>query len=721
MKAKVIILTLALGVSTCLLRAQDGNPPRGEQRPPPREGGVERDGNRPENSGTLTDAQKEQVKAILSKYDANTLTADQAKAIHEAFRQAGLRGGPVMADTIKSAGFDPDKLRDLAPPPGREGGRDRRLQRSADHRDQGDGAPAERLGDGQQGRYTITQAISDRAQLSTIAFSGLAFLTGDFGAATFMPPGKVCDYFGFQYMRDIDAAGKGHNPMFLTRVASDVLHILNDKQRQLFADLAAGQAPQFEQLALKRMPLIEAFQREKDASIPTGSTGLNCEAVTRYVGDFYVFDAELSYRRAQVFGQVLASLSAEQKAAFAKMKFGDFNTWPDLDERDALKCPNPGTSRFFPVAYMTYASEFFSWYAGSEEADTYFCPERHGTYFGSFYMKDMPAMGKRNYDISTSVTGDSGEEFLNLLTAEQRGNITSITDRQRKLLAEAVEVRQAVSVELRKILSGGQAEKAKVLALGRRYGELDGEMSWIYATAFAKVGRTLTAEQRAACSKLRNLEGCRSAPAYLYSNPLEKAPAIPSSDFLFSSPARSAATPASASAVPPGSGAAFSLRSPAFTNGGRLPAEYTGDGASSTPPLEWTSSPTGTKAYAVIMHHIDPEGKTKWYWTLYNIPADVRSLPANVQGVGSLGNNSVDGRIGYAPPHSKGPGDKTYVLTLYALSAPLIPGVAPTEVTRDVLLAAMKDRVLARSELQVVYARGEAAAALSKGLSNIRK
>jgi len=715
MRTKVIILTLALGASSCLLTAQEGNPPSEERRPPPRDGG------RPGETEPLTDAQKQQVKSIVSKYDAHTLTADQAKAIHEAFRQAGLRGGPAMADTINAAGFDPDKLRDLAPPPGRAGGGDQRPPRRADDRDQGEGARAERRGDGQQGRYTITQAISDRAQLSTIAFSGLAFLTGDFGAATFMPPGKVCDFFGFQYMRDIDTAGKGHNPMFLTRVAGDVLNILNDQQRQMFADLAAEQAPQFEQLALKRMPLIEAFQREKDASIPTGSAGLNREAVTRYVGDFYVFDAELSYRRAQVLGQVLASLSAEQKAAFAKMKFGDFNTWPDLDERDALRRPNPTTSRFFTVAYMTYASEFFSWYAGSVEADTYFCPERHGTYFGSFYMKDMPAMNKRNYDISTAVTGDSGESFINLLTPDQRGNITTIPDRQKQLLAEAVAVRQAMSVELRKILSGGQAEKAKVLALGRRYGELDGEMSWIYATAFAKVGRTLTAEQRAACVKLRNLDGYRSAPAYLYSNPLEKMPVLPTSDFLFRSPAGSTATPASASAVPAASGAVFTLLSPAFTNGGRLPAEYTGDGASSTPPLEWNSPPSGTKAYAVIMHHIDPQGKTKWYWTLYNIPADVRSLPANVQGLGVLGNNSINGRVGYAPPHSKGPGDKTYVLTLYALSAPLQPGVAPAEVTRDVLLAAMKDKILASSELRVVYARGEARAVASKSVSNTEK
>jgi len=707
MKTKIILLALALGVSPSLLPAQDANTPPDGQRPPPREDAVgnQRGGNGPGESEPLTEAQKSQVKTILAKYNASTLTADQAKAIHEAFRAAGMHGGAALNDAVQAAGFAPDKLRDLAPPPGQASGSDQRPpSRSSDRAPSGDSRPE--LGDhGQQGQYTITQAISDRAQLSTIAFSGLAFLTGDFGAATFMPPGKVCDFFGFQYMRDIDVAGKGHNPMFLTRVAGDVLSILNDQQRQMFADLAAEQAPQFEQLAFKRMPLIESFQREKDGNIPSGSSGLNRDAVMRYVGEFYAFDAELSYRRAEVFGKVIASLSAEQKAAFAKMKFGDFNTWPDLDERDALKRPNPTTSRFFTVAYMTYASEFFSWYGGSVEADTYFCPERHGTYFGSFYMKDMPAMNKRNYDISTSVTGDSGENFLNLLTADQRANITSIPDRQKKLLAETVEVRQAMSVELRKFLTGGQADKSKVLALGRRYGALDGEMSWMYATAFAQVGRTLTPEQRAACVKLRNLDGYHSAPGYLYSNPLQKLPTLPNSDFLFVAPPQSAATQNSDSAGSAAIENSFVLRSPAFTNGGSLPVEYTGDGASITPPLEWSSPPTGTKAYAVIMHHIDPQGITKWYWTLYNIPANVTSLSKNVQDIGTLGNNSVNGRVGYAPPHSKGPGLKTYILTVYALSAPVQISAPLADVNREVLLAAMKNHILASAELKVVYDR----------------
>jgi hypothetical protein len=58
-----------------------------------------------------------QIKVILPKVDANTLTAGHASAIHEAFRQAGLRADPATPDTIKAAGFDPERLRGLVPPP----------------------------------------------------------------------------------------------------------------------------------------------------------------------------------------------------------------------------------------------------------------------------------------------------------------------------------------------------------------------------------------------------------------------------------------------------------------------------------------------------------------------------------------------------------------------------------------------------------------------------
>jgi phosphatidylethanolamine-binding protein (PEBP) family uncharacterized protein len=54
------------------------------------------------------------------------------------------------------------------------------------------------------------------------------------------------------------------------------------------------------------------------------------------------------------------------------------------------------------------------------------------------------------------------------------------------------------------------------------------------------------------------------------------------------------------------------LRSPEVADGGTLPKDYTADGTSATLPLEWKGAPAETKSYAVIMHHIDPQGIVKW-------------------------------------------------------------------------------------------------------------
>ena len=149
----------------------------------------------------------------------------------------------------------------------------------------------------------------------------------------------------------------------------------------------------------------------------------------------------------------------------------------------------------------------------------------------------------------------------------------------------------------------------------------------------------------------------------------------------------------------------FILTSSVVTNGGALPVEFTGDGASALPPLEWTGAPGGTKSFAVVMDHFPGPSDVKWYWTLYNIPADIHSLPKNARGIGVAGNNSVNRNLGYAPPHSKGPGAKTYFITVYALSAPVEISLPPAAVNRNVLLTAIKDRVLDSAQLKFTYDR----------------
>jgi Raf kinase inhibitor-like YbhB/YbcL family protein len=149
----------------------------------------------------------------------------------------------------------------------------------------------------------------------------------------------------------------------------------------------------------------------------------------------------------------------------------------------------------------------------------------------------------------------------------------------------------------------------------------------------------------------------------------------------------------------------FMLTSSAVAEGGNLPQEYTCDGTSATLPLAWSGAPAGTQSYAVVMHHIPGPGDSHWYWVLYNLPASVHNLEKNTSGIGTLGNNSVNGQTQYAPPCSKGPGAKMYTYTVYALAAAPQITQLPTQVSRDVLLAAIQDRTLATAELNVFYSR----------------
>lgn len=71
-------------------------------------------------SQPITAEQKIQIKQILSVYNASKLTAVEAKAIQNKFREAGIHAGPETNDAITAAGFDPEELRKLAPPPNSE-------------------------------------------------------------------------------------------------------------------------------------------------------------------------------------------------------------------------------------------------------------------------------------------------------------------------------------------------------------------------------------------------------------------------------------------------------------------------------------------------------------------------------------------------------------------------------------------------------------------------
>jgi hypothetical protein len=90
-------------------------------------------------------------------------------------------------------------------------------------------------------KMDMSQTLSDGAQKTTIAFSGLAFLTGEEESYTFLPPGKLSDYFGFQYLRDNDITGMGHNTDFVTKSANNMLLNLTAEQKNQIIVLSKTQ------------------------------------------------------------------------------------------------------------------------------------------------------------------------------------------------------------------------------------------------------------------------------------------------------------------------------------------------------------------------------------------------------------------------------------------------------------------------------------------------
>ena len=146
------------------------------------------------------------------------------------------------------------------------------------------------------------------------------------------------------------------------------------------------------------------------------------------------------------------------------------------------------------------------------------------------------------------------------------------------------------------------------------------------------------------------------------------------------------------------------LTSPVVGQDGMLPAKFTCDGMGISPPVAWTNAPDGTKGYAVVMHHNPPDGSTHVYWVLAGLDGNITKLTENAMGIGQAGANTVNRNLGYAPPCSKGPGRKSYFITVYALKEVWKPKDGE-RLTRDRLLTGITGLVLGKSVLEVGYAR----------------
>lgn len=151
----------------------------------------------------------------------------------------------------------------------------------------------------------------------------------------------------------------------------------------------------------------------------------------------------------------------------------------------------------------------------------------------------------------------------------------------------------------------------------------------------------------------------------------------------------------------------FTLSSPSFSHGGTIEKKFTCDGPDVSPQLTWTEPPAGTKSLALLVD--DPDAPVgNWnHWTMWNLPANLRSLPEGVSKEASLPDDSQQGLNDFRKPGYNGPcpppgKPHRYYFKLYALDTKL--DVKAGARKKDVELG-MKGHILAQAEWMGKYGR----------------
>jgi len=148
------------------------------------------------------------------------------------------------------------------------------------------------------------------------------------------------------------------------------------------------------------------------------------------------------------------------------------------------------------------------------------------------------------------------------------------------------------------------------------------------------------------------------------------------------------------------------IMSPAFEDGGLIPAKYTCDGADISPPLRWEGVPEGTRSIALICDDPDAPMGTFVHWVLFDLPAETRELAEKIPDDETLPDGSRQGisdfgKVGYGGPCPPS-GTHRYFFKIYALDKK-IDTVAVADKAQ--LLGAMEGHILGQGQLIGKYKR----------------
>jgi Raf kinase inhibitor-like YbhB/YbcL family protein len=161
----------------------------------------------------------------------------------------------------------------------------------------------------------------------------------------------------------------------------------------------------------------------------------------------------------------------------------------------------------------------------------------------------------------------------------------------------------------------------------------------------------------------------------------------------------------------------MTLSTPAWPDGGPIPAKHTQAGDQASPPLAWSNVPEGVVSFVLIAHDVDAAAGNGTddilHWLLWNIPAGSRSLGEGVPAKSELPDGTR--QISASGPYYRGPGAAAagpahhYVFELFALDTSLdVPavGASPPQ-TRAAILAAMAGHVRGKAAIVGLFKRAQ--------------
>ena len=140
----------------------------------------------------------------------------------------------------------------------------------------------------------------------------------------------------------------------------------------------------------------------------------------------------------------------------------------------------------------------------------------------------------------------------------------------------------------------------------------------------------------------------------------------------------------------------LAISSPAFKNGGFIPAKYTCDGDDVNPLLDIEGVPEGTQTLVLIVDDPDAPMGTWDHWIVWNIPPVERIGENSVPGIEGLNDFRKHSYGGPCPPS----GTHRYFFKVYALDMKL--DLDRNSRKKDVEKA-MKGHILAEGEIIGLY------------------